>query len=140
MSPTGKLLERRAAERVFGACAQIRGEEDAQRGTQRPVGQWVPKLHQLGRRDVEIVVGGHRIIGEYMNIRLGGLASKRLGECRHEVRIQVRHSHAMAWNPIAQRLGQARQQHLFDTACHITGMNGSEHVAHECRPADGEIV
>ena len=35
--PDRKLLEGRAAERVFGARAQIRGEEDTQRGTQRPV-------------------------------------------------------------------------------------------------------
>ena len=87
-----------------------------------------------------MVVGEHRIIGEHMNIRLGGLASKRPGECGHEVRIQVGHSHAMAWNPGAQRRGQTRQQHLFDTACHVTGTNGSEHVAHELCPADGEIV
>ena len=35
--PDRKLLERRAAERIFRARAQIRGEEDTQRGTQRPV-------------------------------------------------------------------------------------------------------
>ena len=138
--PDRKLLEGRAAERVFRARAQIRGEEDAQRGTQRPVRQRIPKLHQLGGRDVEIVVGGYRIVGEHMHIGLAGLASKRPGESGHEIRIQVGHPHAMARNPVPQRLGQARQQHLFDAGCHIAGMDGSEHVAHELRPSDAEIV
>ena len=45
----------------------------------------------------------------------------------------------MAWDTISQRLGQTGQQYFFDTACDVTGMYGSEQVAHEPCRSDADI-
>ena len=135
-----EVLERRAAERILGAGAQVRRQEDAQRRAQRAVRQGVAQLDQLRRGDVEILVGPRLAVREHVDVGRRDLAAKPSGQRDHQLRPQVGHPHAVPRPSIPQRRGQGRQEQALDRVREVGGRQGAKGAAHAAPPLAAAIV
>lgn len=89
---------------------------------------------------MEVFTGRRLAVREDVDAGRRDLAAKSSGERDHQLRPQVGHPHAVPRPPVAQRLGQGRQEQALDRVGEVGGRQGSEGAAHPVPPFDAGIV
>ena len=89
---------------------------------------------------MEVFAGRRLAVREHVDVGRRDLAAKSSGERDHQLRPQVGHPHAMPRPPVAQRLGQGRQEQALDRVGEVGGRQGPEGAAHAAPPLDAGIV